>query len=45
MIDIQQVDYSTQIPNNVGLTEDRQVLQSPRALASGLSRLVAGYGA
>ena len=34
-----------QIPNNVGLTEDRQVLKSARALASGLSRLVEGYGA
>jgi benzoyl-CoA 2,3-epoxidase subunit B len=28
MIDIQNVDYSTQIPNNVGLTEDRQVLRA-----------------
>ncbi|MBV8766523.1 MAG: benzoyl-CoA 2,3-epoxidase subunit BoxB [Hyphomicrobiales bacterium] len=28
MIDIQNVDYSTQIPNNVGLTEDRQVLKA-----------------
>ncbi|MBV8449180.1 MAG: benzoyl-CoA 2,3-epoxidase subunit BoxB [Hyphomicrobiales bacterium] len=28
MIDIQSVDYSTQIPNNVGLTEDRQVLRA-----------------
>ena len=28
MIDIQKVDYSTQIPNNVGLTEDRQVLRA-----------------
>ena len=28
MIDIQKVDYSTQIPNNVGLTEDRQVLKA-----------------
>ena len=28
MMDIQKVDYSTQIPNNVGLTEDRQVLKA-----------------
>ena len=28
MIDIQHVDYSTQIPNNVSLTEDRQVLRA-----------------
>ncbi|MBV9432033.1 MAG: benzoyl-CoA 2,3-epoxidase subunit BoxB [Hyphomicrobiales bacterium] len=28
MIDIQNVDYSTQIPNNVGLTDDRQVLKA-----------------
>ena len=32
---IENVDYTTKIPNNVNLTEDRQVL---RALLRGLAR-------
>jgi len=28
MSDISNVDYSTKIPNNVGLTEDRAVLKA-----------------
>ena len=36
-MDIQNVDYSTKIPNNVGLAEDRAVLQGAGELASRLS--------
>ena len=44
-MDSNVVDYSTKIPNNVGLTEDRQVLRALEGLASGLSQLVARHGA
>src|SRR6267142_2608995 len=33
MSDIVNVDYSTKIPNNVNLTEDRQVLRAPEGWA------------
>ena len=32
MSDTINVDYSTRIPNNVGLTEDRTVLRAGRAI-------------
>jgi benzoyl-CoA 2,3-dioxygenase component B len=43
-MNIMNVDYSTQIPNNVGLTEDRRVLKALEELASRLHRLVEEMG-
>ena len=44
-VNIMNVDYSTKIPNNVNLSEDRQVLQGAGGLASRLHRLVERHGA
>ena len=45
MSDIINVDYSTKIPNNVDLTEDRRVLQALEGWHPGLYRLVEDHGA
>jgi len=44
-MNIMNVDYSTKIPNNVNLSEDRQVLKSAGRLAPRLYRLVERHGA
>ena len=45
MAETTNVDYSTKIPNNVGLMDDQRVLRGVGAMASRIPRLVEDHGA